>query len=444
MRKKWDFRKIVNTLHLWVGVPCALILFIVCLTGTLYVFQKEITRWIDADKYRLGASAAGGARMDAGALVGLVEAANPGLKVTVVQIPAAANEAWLFTVAPPVKKDANGDKEANADKAAIKKQTRLLIVDPYTGMVRGDAKTSAYRFFDKVIELHRWLLLDHSIGAVITGTSAMLFVLLEITGLILWLPAKLKAWKKWNAWKPGFAVKFKAGWKRVNHDLHKTFGFYTFLLITILGLTGPYFGFEWYRNGVSRMMGVEPVKKEGAMEVAGGKEGEMEMTASKKGGKKADEAEQMPASVTKPKPKPASLPLDSMLVNAAAILPYNGDIRLNLPKGAKGAVALLKAKTGFFASAAVDRIDFVAATGAVKKIDRFAEKTTGAKLISLMRAIHTGEIFGTFSKIIYFLVCLVATSLPVTGIFIWLNKRKKKLVSRPLAGADKNAVLQLS
>ena len=34
--------------------------------------------------------------------------------------------------------------------------------------------------------------------------------------------------------------------------------------------------------------------------------------------------------------------------------------------------------------------------------------------------------FNTFSKIIYFITCLIATSLPITGIFIWINKMKKK------------------
>ncbi|MBX2923222.1 MAG: PepSY domain-containing protein [Chitinophagaceae bacterium] len=53
MKKKPVFRQVVNTLHLWVGVPSALVLVIVCLTGTLYVFQKEIIRWIDSDQYRV-------------------------------------------------------------------------------------------------------------------------------------------------------------------------------------------------------------------------------------------------------------------------------------------------------------------------------------------------------------------------------------------------------
>jgi uncharacterized iron-regulated membrane protein len=389
MKKKLSFRKIVNTLHLWVGVPCALVLFIVCLTGTLYVFQKEITRWIDSDQYKLASTTGPGMQVDS--LIATVESGYPGLKATIIQMPEKNDEAWLLTLAPPAKKD------AGAEKADIKKRTRLLIVNPYTGSIQGDAKTRTYQFFEKVIELHRWLLLDHKIGAVITGTSALLFVLLEITGLMLWLPPKLKSWKKWNLWKPGFSVKFKANWKRVNHDLHKTLGFYTFFIITILGLTGPYFGFEWYKNGVIQLMGATPVKKEMVMK---------DKDSKKAGG--------------------SSVSLDSVIAHSNRILAYDGDIRINLPKASQGAITVLKVRTGFFASAAVDRIEFGAGADKATRIDRFADRSTGEKIISLMRSIHTGEIFGTFSKIIYLLACLIATSLPVTGVIIWLNKKKKK------------------
>ncbi|WP_111879715.1 PepSY domain-containing protein [Aequorivita sp. CIP111184] len=37
-----------------------------------------------------------------------------------------------------------------------------------------------------------------------------------------------------------------------------------------------------------------------------------------------------------------------------------------------------------------------------------------------------GTIFGWFSKTIHFISCLIATSLPITGVIIWLNKLKKK------------------
>ncbi|WP_373397458.1 PepSY-associated TM helix domain-containing protein [Algoriphagus halophilus] len=42
-----------------------------------------------------------------------------------------------------------------------------------------------------------------------------------------------------------------------------------------------------------------------------------------------------------------------------------------------------------------------------------------------VKSLHTGEIFGQFTKFIWFLACLIATSLPITGTLIWLNKRRR-------------------
>ena len=44
----------------------------------------------------------------------------------------------------------------------------------------------------------------------------------------------------------------------------------------------------------------------------------------------------------------------------------------------------------------------------------------------MIKPLHLGEVYGSFSKILYFIACLLATSLPVTGTIIWLNKLKKK------------------
>jgi len=59
-------------------------------------------------------------------------------------------------------------------------------------------------------------------------------------------------------------------------------------------------------------------------------------------------------------------------------------------------------------------------------LDKFADKPLNVQIAQSIRSLHTGAIFGTFSKIIYFICCLIATSLPVTGILIWWNKWRKK------------------
>ena len=65
-------------------------------------------------------------------------------------------------------------------------------------------------------------------------------------------------------------------------------------------------------------------------------------------------------------------------------------------------------------------------TAGVLKIDVFKDKPFNERISGSIKALHLGDVYGMFTKIIYFLACLIATSLPITGTLIWLNKMKKK------------------
>ncbi|HEX7754467.1 MAG TPA: PepSY-associated TM helix domain-containing protein, partial [Niabella sp.] len=48
-----------------------------------------------------------------------------------------------------------------------------------------------------------------------------------------------------------------------------------------------------------------------------------------------------------------------------------------------------------------------------------------ARMANTNLSLHIGTWYGLPGKILTFIVCLICTSLPVTGFMIWLNKRKK-------------------
>ena len=50
---KYNFRFWMNQIHLWLGLASAIILFLVCATGTIYVFKTEIEEWIEPGKYEI-------------------------------------------------------------------------------------------------------------------------------------------------------------------------------------------------------------------------------------------------------------------------------------------------------------------------------------------------------------------------------------------------------
>ena len=408
MKKKYTFRKLINDIHLWLGLPSAVILVIMCFTGTLYVFQKEITQWVDRDKYQLETT---GKSLPVAALKASIEKEKKGKVVSVI-MPQLANEAWTFTLAVDDDKKSEmpkaivkSKKEKAESKAEPKKEkTKSYWINPYTGKVIADAQTPTSEFFATILKLHRWLLIDnHDIGGTITGTAALMMLLLQITGIILWAPAKLKSWKKFNAWDPGFKIKLDAKFKRINFDAHKALGFYAFVFVTIMAITGPYFVFSWYKTAFASTMGTKPISKE-ILEKS-----------------KYPRADAIPVT------------FETIAANVEAQYPYKGTTRITYPKDSSGVFAVQKYKSGFIASSAVDKMTLDQYSGKTVVLTRFDNKTLGEKIVASAKLLHTGELFGTFSKIIYFLACLIATSLPVTGFLIWWgrNNKPEKAASTP-------------
>jgi len=418
MKNKLTFRRVIHLVHLWAGIPCALFLFFICFSGTVYVFNKEITQWFDRDLYKIKTTE-GAAKLTADQLKVLVEEEKKGMITAAIQIPESSTESWIFSMRPkddkkskpqadmkemqsaPPKAEGKNSKDEKVGPQRKKNdrvQMKNFYVNPYSGKVLGDVQTPAAKFFLFVMQFHRWLLIDnHDIGAAITGTAAILMILLQITGMMLWFPAKIKSWKKKHLWRQGFVVKRNASGKRFNFDLHKAIGFYTFLFITIMAITGPVMGFDWYKAGFSKALGVKPMKK--------GQENEMKSAAN------TDSLR--------------AISIETALAKSTEV--FTGDLttKISLPKDNEGVITVQKSKEGFFASPAADRLMIDQYTAQVMKVERFAEKTTGQKIVTLAKAIHTGEIFGTFSKILYFIACLFATSLPITGVIIWWGRRNK-------------------
>jgi uncharacterized iron-regulated membrane protein len=368
-------RKIINNLHLWLGLGSGLILFLVCLSGTVYTFRSEIERWLEPEKY-YSSDQSSGKRISADSIVSMVEN-NTGGKITSLMIPGDPSMNWQAAV----KKGSS-----TPDKAG---RPKTYFINPFTAEIAGEQGGGTSEFFTKVMQMHRWLMMEDSGGRIIVGSATLIFVFMILSGLVLWFPAQLRNLKR------VLTVKTSGNWKRINHDLHNTIGFYSFLLLLVISLTGLCWSFEWYKEGLSNVLGAAVFK-----------------------GKNEKPPESKASS--------GVVSFEGVLSGTGAIFPYTGNSRLTIPETPATAVTVTKSATGFFALAGADKAQFDAYTGAAIKIERFSDKPLNVKIADSIKLIHTGEIFGTFSKILYFIVCLMATSLPVTGTFIWLNKMKKK------------------
>ncbi len=381
-RLNWPrIRQAFMDVHLWLGLSSGLIVVAICLSGTIYVWNTELTEWSAPHLYNISVPQ-GAKRISPDSLIQKIQDSTGG-KVTAVTIPASEERTYQFQV----------KKKGDSTRGTT------YYVNPYTGSIAGNSlqKTGTQKFMSTMFSLHRWLLLDkvgnRELGSAITGWATIIFTLGCITGLVIWFPRKLRNWRQ------GTKIKFNSNWKRVNHDLHNTLAFYALFFLLLMGLTGPQWSFPWYREGLQKTLGTykAPAPKDG-----------------KKSDKNKDKAEVTLLSINEYKKA------------ADSVLTYSGDYTITLPSETSQSVTISKNKLGFFAPAAADRLTLNAATANVDKVDIFRDKPFNERVGGSIKAIHVGNVYGTFTKIIYFFACLIATSLPVTGTLIWVNKLKRR------------------
>ncbi len=390
-KSSWQrVRRLFNDIHLWGGLASGLIIIVVCFSGTVYVYNTELVESSLPHLYEVEVPA-NGSRIPADSLLTKVTAASGG-KVVSVRISDEADRPYQF----------------NVKKEGVKSRGGIgYMVNPYTGEILGNTneKSGTKEFMGDMFSLHRWLLLDkietpifidisnRELGSKITGWATILFTLGCITGMVIWFPKKVKHWRQ------GLKVKWSAGWKRINHDLHNSLAFFALIFLLLMGLTGPQWSFDWYRTGMQKTLGTYKEK------------------SAEKKEKNPDKPSYDPAA--------SSLSIASYMKAADEILPYKGTYNISLPEDSAATAIVSKAKLGFFAPAASDRLTIDRYSGAVLKKDIFNERPLNERIAGSIKAIHVGNVYGGFSKLLYFIACLIATTLPITGTMIWINKVKK-------------------
>jgi uncharacterized iron-regulated membrane protein len=397
-------RKFLNDVHLWIGLPSGIIVFIICLTGTIYVFNTEIRELSSPELYKVE-QAVNAQRLSADELIAAVSSETGG-KVISIKIPADPARSYVLTVSKPEEPTGNTGPIANEKLSAPSPRIQYWV-NPYSGKILGSSadRNGVFDFMQLMFSLHRWLLLDRieeplfgelpnkKLGSYISGTATILFTLGVITGIIIWFPQKIRNWKQ------GLKIKWNANLKRVNHDIHNSLGFYSCIFLFMMGITGPQWSFEWYRTGLRKTLGTYQAPDAPKPET--------------------------PKSDTTYINGTKSVLLTDYIRSVDKVLDYTGDLTITMPADSSEAVLVNKTKTGFFAPVAADKVYLDQYTSALIKTEVFSKKPLNERISNSIKALHVGDVYGKFSKIIYFLACLIATSLPITGTLIWINKLKK-------------------
>lgn len=207
------FNTTIRKIHLWLGLTCGLIASFSGLTGSLYVWQPEITAALNPELLQVENIENIKDATILKSAVSLIETHND--RIDKIFLPYREQQ----TIAIQFK---NG---------------KTNYYHPVTSESLGGKSTSIL-FFENLLNLHRTLGIPQ-IGKYIIGTSAIIFFLILITsGIYIW-------WKAYaNNLKKGFKIKWKAKKKKFNFDLHKALGIYFFFPLLIIAFTGSYFTYS--------------------------------------------------------------------------------------------------------------------------------------------------------------------------------------------------------
>lgn len=371
-------------IHLWLGLLSCAIVFVVCLTGCLYAFKNQIIEFTNRDKVYISKTS--------------VQVKNPDL----IQTELLKQNRELTSLLIPDDKERSyviGYRENQVDKSAYYNQ--------YTGEILGQPEVGSSRFFEIVLDIHRNLMMGNT-GRQILGAGVLMFCVLLISGLILWLPKKLKFLKQ------GLTVMFRAKFQRVNYDLHNTLGFYTFLILFFIAVTGLYITYPWVKNGLIISLGGSSIDniskdKESGEDAFGGLLEDMLQKQDEKKNLKDSE----------------SASIDKILQLADQHLPYSAVTSIELPNKDNPRYVVIKTNTQNFLGMMLPDEATFDKTGNFKTKELFSAKPLNKQFTSLAKPLHTGEIMGLPSIILYFIVSFIGCSLPVTGFLIWWHRFRK-------------------
>ena len=380
--KKWSAK-----LHLWFGLSVGIIVFIVSLTGTLYVFKDEIQNSLRKEAIYVKETSA--EPISIHVLKEKVSTElNEKFPLNSLEIPLDKNKAYRFLYYEKNKKGWNYFEEVKINK--------LVYVDQYNGKILA-VYDEKYNFFNILKYIHWSLLLNSEWGKYVVGIPTVLFIIMLITGIVLWWPKNKKA-RKGRFW---FSWENVKTWKRKNYDLHNVLGFYASFIALLMSVTGIYFAYPYVKNVIHfTLSGVANLPKD----------------------KEIKSPDSLMAKNSSVYDLTAQQTRKLYAESASFRIPLSGKNKKG--KDLKNIPITIYGEEGKFSER--NTLVFDKYSGKLLANKPHQQLSNAEKYANANYDIHTGSYFGLFGKIIWFITGLICTSLPVTGFLVWWGKQKKQ------------------
>ena len=374
------FKRVLQTIHLWVGLIIAIPMIVIGLSGSGLLLQREVLA------YSVPAATAQG---EPASYVQMIAAAQ---KVVPDNVSARSILPSLYAGAPT---------SISFDNAGGPPRTRVHV-DPVSLEILGtEAVTNRGPILSFLIQAHAFLLMPAPIGFPLVGWSAAVLTFMAVSGLVLWWPRK-------GMWRHAFWVRKGARGLRFHVEFHHAVGFWGSVVLLVMGVSGLYLVFpETFRESAEIVL------------------------PSERASSGAD---------TQYAPGPAPMHADGAVEAALAAVPGTRAINIQMPPTPDLPFVVHLETLEFRPKLPAILVTLNAQTGEINFIDDPRTYSLSDKFVNLQHALHFGIGLGWVWKVLVFVSGILPLALAITGLVIYLKRRAtKRLVPQPQGAVSQPA-----
>ena len=372
------FRAIFLQLHLWIGLTSGILIFIISITGSIYVFSEDIKKIIDQGDLKFDVSSKS-KRVSLTRLVSIAEDVfDNQYNYQNILVPNFLHQ--------PISVIFQKTNEEKFGYPSYMEFHKTVYLNPYTGEVV-KVENTKWEFFNVVFWIHTTLFMGHNeISNYVIVITVWVFIFSLLSGIVLWWPRNSKGFK------PGLKFSWKSytKWKRKNLDLHKVLGFYACLIGLIFGLTGLLWASKSFNTSIKWLAN---------------------------GGQEITEEELPDATNNR-----IANPLDEILHQVLKKIPQSKYVLIREHPNEK-VPYIVRSYVDETVNYTRIEMYYDKASAELLLQEEFSGKNNGEKIQSLNYDLHVGTIGGLPTKILAFIMSLIIASLPVTGFLFWLGRR---------------------
>ena len=364
-------------MHLCAGLTAGVVIFIMCVTGALLAFERNIIEWSENEARYVTTS--GDKRLSPTEILAAATEAKPDVKPSALASLNEPNSAWQVSLG----------------------RDGIFFVDPFTGEISGESNKKVRSVMSELRNWHRYVALSgdqRPVGKAITGFCNLLFLFLAISGIYIWVPRILT----WRSIKP--VIWFRSGQKGKsrNFNWHNTIGFWTSLFLIIFTLTATVISYQWASNLLYTLTGNEVPVPSPQQAVQQETAGDFEIPVNLDATWQIAEAQES---------RWRSISLRLPVTNNSAVFTIDEGIYWNIFGRSTLTVDTKQLQ--------------------IANWDRYGDRNSAVQLRSWFRFTHTGETGGIVGQIIGFIACIGGAFLVWTGFSLalrrfssWLQRRR--------------------